>query len=216
LFGFTREPVAIVYNRAAFADRRLPQSRAELAGMIRDAPRFFQARVGTYDVGLSGVGYLFATQDATRDHQHFRLIESLGRAGTRVFCCTADMLDSTASGNLVLSYNLIASYAAARAALDDRIGIHFLDDYNLVLARTAFILRTAPNVPDAERFVRFLVSPEGQSVIARESGLSFALDTPTLGRKQFLDIRLGVGLLSYLDRMKKERFLTSWQAAMQP
>lgn len=237
LFGFTFEPIVMVYNRAAFADRALPRTRSELAGMIRDDPEFFRGRVGTYDIHLSGVGYLFATQDAQRGYQFSRLMESFGRADARVFCCTQDVLDRVASGELVYGYNMIGSYALGRVREDPRLGLYLLDDYTLVMTRTAFIPKTAPNKAAAVTFLEFLLSREGQEAIAaspqmvplmppdRSSALT-AVDPPLAdggadgGLQQqgrsLLPIRLGIGLLAYLDALKKEAFLADWRAAVQP
>lgn len=224
LYGFTYEPVAMVYNKAAFAGRRLPRTRSELAGMIRDEPDFFRGRVGTYDIRLSGVGYLFATQDAQRGYQFSRLAESFGRAHARTFCCTLEVVDRVASGELVYGYNVIGSYALGRAREDARVGIYLLDDYTLVMTRTAFIPESAPNKVAAAAFVDFLLSPEGQDTIASASSLlplvprsaaqrEMAETLGTEGRS-LLPIRLGIGLLTYLDKVKKDTFLADWSAAM--
>lgn len=226
LYGFTFEPVAMVYNRAAFSDRALPRTRSELAGMIRDDPGFFDSRVGTYDIHLSGVGYLFATQDARRGYQFSRLTESFGRARARMFCCTGEVLKRVASGELVYGYNVIGSYALSRANSDPRLGVYLLDDYTNVMTRTAFIPKSARNKAAAAAFIDFLLSPEGQATIASSSSLlplhftapekgPMATEMDTEGRSA-LPIRLGVGLLTYLDSLKKEVFLGDWKAAMQP
>ncbi|EIM76081.1 periplasmic iron-binding protein [Nitratireductor aquibiodomus RA22] len=226
LYGFTFEPVAMVYNRAAFAQRELPRSRSELAGVIRDDPGFFNGRVGTYDIHRSGVGYLFATQDAQRGYQFSRLTESFGRARTKTFCCTLDILNGVASGELVFGYNVIGSYALSRANSDPRVGVYLLDDYTNVMTRTAFVPKTARNKAPATAFIDFLLSPAGQSTIARHSSLlplhfsasdqeAPSPEMATEGRSA-LPIRLGIGLLTYLDRLKKKAFLADWEAAMQP
>ena len=165
LFGFTAEPVAMVYNAAAFEGRELPQSRSELAGMIRDDPAFFDGRVGTYDITVSGVGYMFATQDAVHGYQSTRLVETLGRAGARTYCCSGAMIEQVASGDLVLAYNVIGSYAEAAAAADPRVALHFFSDYTLVFARSAFVPDWSEVPEAAARFVAYLVSPEGQAAI---------------------------------------------------
>lgn len=225
LYGFTWEPVVMVYNKAAFADRSLPHTRSELAGMIRDDPDFFRGRVGTFDIHLSGVGYLFATQDAQRGYQFSRLAESFGRARARTFCCTRDVLERVASGELVYGYNMIGSYTLGVARKDERIGYYLLDDYTLVMSRTAFIPETAPNKRAAVSFVNFLLSPEGQAAIATSPELIPLLPeaniasghsaVPGTEGRSLLPIRLGTGLLTYLDRLKKEAFLADWSAAMQ-
>lgn len=223
LWGFTFEPVVMAYNRAAFAGRALPRTRSDLAGQMRDDPAFYNDRVGTYDIALSGVGYLFAAQDARRGYQFPRLVESLGRARAQTFCCTADIVGGVAEGRLVIGYNVIGSYALDHAARDPRVGLYILEDYGLVMSRTALVPRAAPAPALAQRFVAFLLSPEGQALIGQDGGLIpiAARDEAAApervaalvrGRPLF-PIRLGPGLLTYLDRAKRARFLTDWAAS---
>ena len=224
LFGFTQEPVALVYNRDAFADRQLPTNRSELASMLRDEPSFFDGRVGTYDVSLSGVGYMFATQDAQRGFQASRLVESMGRARARTYCCTGDMVDEVANGGLVLAYNAIGSYALERARVDPHLGILLLSDYALVFTRSAFVTKASDAKAAAGEFIRFLLSPAGQEIMVKRSSL-FPLVTDEDGSQSFfesrfegstslLPIRLRPSLLTWLDESKKQRFLRDWQASM--
>ncbi|MBO0904111.1 ABC transporter substrate-binding protein [Jiella sonneratiae] len=225
LFGFTEEPVALVYNRRAFSQRPLPATRSELAGMIRDDPRFFDGRVGTYDVGLSGVGYMFATQDAQRGFQASRLVESLGRAKAKTYCCTNDMVEKVADGTLVLAYNVIGSYALEQVQRDPRLGILLLSDYALVFTRSVLVTKASDAKPAASSFVRFLLSEAGQRLIGQRSSLfplvenlqegqSF-LETRFEGTTSLLPIRLRPSLLTWLDGRKKEKFLREWQASIQ-
>ena len=226
LWGFTFEPVVMAYNRAAFESRNLPRTRSELASQVRDDPAFYNARVGTYDVAVSGVGYLFATQDARRGYQFPRLVETLGRAQARTYCCTSLILDAIAKGELVYGYNVIGSYALDVIARDPRIGLYLLDDYSLALSRTAFVPDRAANPELAQRFIAYLLSDEGQAEIARAGGLLpiAALEEAAAPErvvelvrgKPLFPIRLGPGLLTYLDQMKKIRFLTDWAASFGP
>lgn len=216
LFGFTFEPVVVVYNKAAFDGIDLPRSRADLARLIRQRPDLFQQRIGTYDIGKSGVGFLFAAQDSIRGNQYFRLIESFGRADTRIFCCTSAILDRVASGELSLGYNVIGSYALAAADANPDIGILFFQDYSLAMTRTAFIPITAPSPDIAEDFIDFLLSPEGQAIIARESGLmpinrdiNAVLADDSLNIP-WMPIRLDPVLLTHLDQIKRQTFLENW------
>ncbi|ORE93341.1 periplasmic iron-binding protein [Stappia sp. 22II-S9-Z10] len=213
LFGFTAEPVAMIYNVDAFADRSLPRSRSELASMIRDAPEIYDRRVGTYDIERSGVGYMFATQDAARGYQSTRLVETLGRAGARTFCCTNLMIEEVASGRMMLAYNVIGSYALAAAEGDPRFAVHFLSDYTLVFARSAFVPVWAAAPDAAERFVAYLVSDEGQAAI--EAGGQLLPLAAAAGdaeaKASRMPVRLGPGLLTFLDQLKKARFLHEWR-----
>lgn len=225
LFGFTREPVALVYDREAFAGRDLPVSRSDLAGMLRDDPAFFDGRVGTYDVALSGVGYMFATQDAQRGYQASRLVESFGRAHAQLYCCTGAMIEDIVSRDLVLAYNVIGSYAGRMVKDNPRLGLLYLSDYALLFTRSVFVTRGAAHPLEAKDFVRFLLSEAGQStlrdessldpVVGENSGETSVPGSAFEGGAAFLPIRLRPDLLTWLDDRKKERFLRDWKASME-
>lgn len=224
LFGFTFEPAVIIYNSELFTPEYLPKEHRELANFIRDNAITLEGRIGIYDLRGSGIGYLFATQDAEQGMQSQRITEILGQSGVRTFCCTSDMVAATASGEISLAINVIGSYAMSLAAQDPRVGVHFLSDYNLVMARSAFIPKIAPNPAAAELFVRFLISEDGQHVVATQSQLipilevaeieSWAFSQLRAQKGSFLPIRLGPGLLTYLDNLKKSNFLEGWDASV--
>ena len=143
---------------------------------------------------------------------------------TAVHTHTKEMLEPLARGDLALCYNVIGSYAMAAAQRDPRIGVHFLSDYTLVMSRSAFILKTSRHKSEAIEFMKFLLSKEGQSSIARNSSLipidlsGVPEDSPLKGfdtnRLSFIPIKLGTGLLAYLDTVKKRNFLHDWESAM--
>ncbi len=89
LFGYTFEPAAVIYHRPTFEGQSLPETHAEMANFIRDNEDLLRAQIGYYDIRKSGAGYLLATQEARLSQQFFRIAESLGRAGVRVFAAQA-------------------------------------------------------------------------------------------------------------------------------
>ncbi|SNY93201.1 iron(III) transport system substrate-binding protein [Cohaesibacter sp. ES.047] len=218
LFGFTYEPIVLAYNKAAFKGYPLPKSHAELAELIISNINYFKFRVGTYDVNSSGAGYLFFTQDALQSNQIFRLIEALSRAQMRTFGFTAAILDAVASGELFLGYNVIGTYALERAKNDPNLGVLPFKDYTIVMARTAFIYKYSPNRDGAERFLEYLLSDQGQQVIADDSSLIPISPTlrrerlPKDGTNAYLPIKLGVGILTYQDSLKRQSFLEVWNS----
>ena len=225
LFGFTFEPAAMIYDRALFDAAELPRGHGELARFVRENERRLAGRIGTYDIVRSGLGYLYATQDAIQGQQSLRVAEALGRAEAQVFCCSSAISDALLDGRLALGFNVIGSYALARAKREPRLGVAFFEDYNLVMARTAFVPRAAPNKALAERYVGFLVSAAGQRAIARDSallpidrrvldGLDVGLELARLDGS-WLPIRLSPALLTYLDTLKRERFVQAWEEAIQ-
>lgn len=219
-FGFTFEPVVIAYNRAAFEGTSPPRSHEALVNALRTDPQRYANQVGSYDIRLSGAGYFFATQDDVVSSITGRMRESLARANTRIYCCTSEMLDDLASGELVLAYNMLGSYALARAREDARIGVILPEDYTLVMSRVAIVPKQSDAAEAAGTLVRYLLSREGQQVMAAQSDL-VALHPGVVGpssisaisddnQLRFHPIKVGQPLLTYQDPMKRERFIREW------
>ncbi|WP_035693576.1 ABC transporter substrate-binding protein [Azospirillum halopraeferens] len=216
-FGFTSEPVVIVYNRERLHESEVPQSRWDLAELLRTQPERFRGKVATYDVRASGVGYLFVTQDSKQSPAIWDLAREFGAVDVHLHDRSATILDAVAQGDLLIGYNLLGAYARARADRDDRIGIVMPEDYTLVMSRTAFIPRRAGNPGPARLFLDHLLSERGQRIIAGPSHL-YAIHPdvhgPTTLRAveaaapgPLRPIRMGPGLLVYLDASKRRLFL---------
>ena len=224
LFGFTFEPAVLVYDTGAITKDELPTSHRDLATFVRENEDRLRGRIGTYDIAESGVGYLYATQDSLQGPQTLRLFEVLGRADLRTYCCTAEMVAATARGELAFAFNAIGSYAAAQVESEPHLGLHFFDDYNLVMTRTAFIPKGARRPDIAAFFIEFLLSREGQRIIAEKTPLLPLVQdrdpTSRIGQEiearlgTFLPIRLTPGLLTYLDDLKRRNFLEAWTTSL--
>lgn len=220
LVGLTYEPAVSVYNRAYFADRPVPASRFALIDLLRESEDFV-GRVGTYDIEASGVGYLFAFQDALQASTWGRLVEGLGRNRARLFCCTAEILDRVADGRLFIGYNVLGSYALERAEEDPRIGLIFPEDYTLVLSRAAFVARTARAPALAEDFIAFMLSERGRKILSSDMRLLSPVDGEErlaalidADPQTLRPINMTPALLVGLDSAKREIFLEQWRAAL--
>lgn len=213
VFAFTAEPAVAVISRAAFAGMERPKTRQDLIALLRQNPEIFQDAIGTYDVRSSGLGYLFATQEARNSDTYWRLSELMGLRGTALYCCSAQMIDDVASGRLSMAYNVLGSYASGRIAHDDRLEILDLQDYATVMLRTVLIPATATQTASAGLFVDRLLQ-EGM----REQSSIWVL--PPLGAAEtpearaYGPIRLGPALLVYLDKLNRNAFLREWSDAM--
>jgi ABC-type Fe3+ transport system substrate-binding protein len=224
-FGFTYEPAVIIYNRALAPQLKRVGSRFELAKMLSEQSRSMRNRVVTYDPEHSGLGYLFATQDAARSEDFWYLARSLGDSGVQLMTTTSSMIDKVASGDALIAYNVLGSYALARARENPDLAITIPQDYCLVMSRIAVIAKAARNPQAAGQFVDFLLSREGQELIAGPaflyairadiSGEATAKSLRETANGPLIPIHFGPGLLVYLDRMKREDFLSRWQRAME-
>ena len=81
LFGVTREPAVIVYNRDLVPAAEAPRSRFDLIDLLRPADSRYAGRVATYDIEASGLGYLFAFADSQQATTFGGLIEAFARSG---------------------------------------------------------------------------------------------------------------------------------------
>jgi len=214
VFAFTQEPAVAVMSKQGFEGLRVPRTRDELIATLRENPERFQGRVGTYDVRESGLGYLFATQDSRQSESFWRMAEVMGRLHTRLYCCSGQMIDDVASGELALAYNVLGSYANKRLKDIDAAGVIVLGDYTNVMLRSALVPRSAASPDLGGRFIDFLTDGANRSVISGLTGLP-ALDPDILeAETAYRPIRLGPGLLVFLDQMKRRAFLRAWLSAM--
>lgn len=221
VFGFSFEPAVIVYNRQKVPAADVPRNRDQLIDLIRRKPDVYAGRVGTYDIAASGIGYLFGFYDAEQSSAFGRLIEALGRADARRFCCTGQLLSGIESGEVLIGYNLLGSYAAARMAEGAPIGIVLPSDYTLVLSRAAFLPARAKNPVSGQLFLDFLLSEKGQKVAAEsfhfsEKGpLPAGVEAPEGADLHgvFRPIPISPSLILVTDRQKRRHFLEQWQQA---
>ncbi|MCF6305123.1 MAG: extracellular solute-binding protein [Rhodobacteraceae bacterium] len=215
IFAFTQEPAVMIISTTAFAGITPPQTREELISLLRDNPEMFDGRIGTYDVRISGAGYLFATQDSRNSDSYWRLTEVMGRLNARLYGGSGAMIRDVASGQLALAYNVVGSYASSRLAEFPSLRIVQFSDYVNVMLRTALIPHNAQNPDQAGQMIDFLAELNARPELAKQTSLP-PIDAAQLrANSAARPIRLGPGLLVFLDRLKKENFLKNWVSSME-
>ncbi|MGZ3181957.1 MAG: ABC transporter substrate-binding protein [Telluria sp.] len=219
-WGTTYEPAAIVYNKRLVSDKEVPHTHAEFAKLI--ATDKFRDKVTTYDIEKSGVGFMFMTQDAQDNAQFPQLEQAFGTARVRVQSSTGTMLERISSGENLIGYNVLGSYALVRAKTDPSLGVVLPKDYTLVMSRVHFINKAAKHVNAAKLWTDYILSHRGQQVIANESKL-FAIRPDVKGETTSADLIAQVGeknlkplpinqtLLDYLQPAKRMAFLKRWK-----
>ncbi len=212
LFFFYPRTCGFGYFRRAFCRiGNTKKNREQLIDLLRVHPEIFDQRIGTYDVRTSGLGYLFATQDSRNTDSFWRLTEVMGRLNTQLYCCSGAMIDDVYQGRLALAYNVLGSYAENRLAYEPGITIVPMQDYVTVMMRTAFIPQNAQYPDVAGRMIDFLLSKPTQESLAETTGLPPVFDGASDKQKALRPIRLGPGLLVFLDRLKRQAFLRNWE-----
>ena len=219
-YGTTFEPAAIVYNKRLVDAKEVPQTHADFAKLITQ-PKF-KDKVTTYDIEKSGVGFMFMAQDAKENAQFADLEAGFGAAKVRVQSSTGTMLERISSGENLLGYNVLGSYALVRAKNDPSIGVALPKDYTLVMSRVQFINKAAKNVNAAKLWTDYLLSHRGQVVVANGAKL-FAIRADVTGETTSADLIKQIGaanvkpipvhpvILQYLEPAKRMAFLKKWK-----
>ncbi|MDA8746687.1 substrate-binding domain-containing protein [Litoreibacter sp.] len=215
VFAFTQEPTVLVISQAALEGLPVPTNRAGLIELLRAHPDVFDGRIGTYDVRVSGAGYLFATQDSRNTESFWRLTEVMGRLNARLYCCSGQMISDVSDGTLAIAYNVLGSYAQSR--LEDTPGIKIveMDDFVSVMLRTALIPVTAKSVQESGLMIDFLADLRNRPQLVAQTGLPPVEALQADEAPERRPIRLGPGLLVFLDTMRRQTFLRSWVSSME-
>jgi ABC-type Fe3+ transport system substrate-binding protein len=222
-FAFSLEPVVTVYNATLLEPNLRPSSRYRLLDLLRAHADRFVGKVGTYDPAVSGTGYLYLTQDIEQSPIVWELTRAFGNAGVRLFSTSSGIINAVASGDLLVGYNVVGSYAFARASTNAALEVVLPEDYTLVVPRTAFIAKRGRNPEFAGAFLNFLLSARGQQILVDRSALlpiRTDVEGPSmveLSRKTFRGarpVRMSPGLLVYVDSIKREKVLRRWRDAI--
>ncbi|MDE2371795.1 MAG: ABC transporter substrate-binding protein [Burkholderiales bacterium] len=224
-YGTTFEPAVIVFNRRNVPPAEVPHSHAELMALLAARHDKYLGRVTTYDIEKSALGFLFATQDAHVMHDYWDLARQLGRSAVQFDPETAAMVERIASGRAYIGYNLIGSYAVARARHDPAIGVVMPGDYTLVMSRIVLLSKEAPHPNAARLWLDYLLSARGQNLLAGRAGMA-ALRKDVQGEASSAHLRdglggsmkaitVGPGLFVYRDQAKQAEFLRRWRRETQ-
>ncbi|ETX13138.1 periplasmic iron-binding protein [Roseivivax halodurans JCM 10272] len=217
LWGITREPAVIVYNRDLVPPEEVPRSRFDLLDTLRNAPERYSGRIATYDIEASGLGFLFAYADSLEATTFGGLLEAFGRTNAVATCCSAEIMDAVSSGKYLIAYNILGSYAFGLAKRNPHLGIVAPSDYTLMLSRGAVLPRGARNRALAAQLVDYLLPPSGQDSL-RQANLNTDLDAllekgavpEGFGASQLRSIELSPKLLVASDRHKRLLFKEVW------
>jgi iron(III) transport system substrate-binding protein len=221
--GTTYEPISILYNKRLLKEDEIPKSHADLVRLLAN-PKF-KGKIVTYDPERSGVGFSYLTQDLKNNPKGFwDMAGALGRAGVKVYTSTGAMMEKVSSGEALLGYNIIGSYAFLKAKKDPSIGYVYPSDYTVVMSRVMFISKHAKNPNAAKLWVDYILSSRGQQVISDRADL-FSIrsdikgETTMAGLSKVLGggakpIPINSDTVEFLDQKKRLDFLKKWQQAL--
>lgn len=223
-YGTTYEPAVFIYNKRLVAPEEVPQDHAAFAKLITTKADKFKGKVTTYDIEKSGVGFMFVVQDAKYFAGMKDLEKGFGASSYKVYSSTGNMLEKVSSGEHLLGYNVLGSYALVRAKKDQALGVVLPKDYTLVLSRVMFIGKKAKNPNAAKLWTDYILSQRGQKLIGGDvelfsirSDVDAEYTAASLAKQVGSNIKpipVSADLVSYLDAKKRLEFLADWKAAV--
>jgi iron(III) transport system substrate-binding protein len=221
-YGTTFEPAVFVYNKRLVADAEAPQTHADLARLIQSKPEKYKNKVTTLDIEKSGVGYMFITQDAKVNPDFWNFAKDVQQSNMRVQSSAGIMLERIASGEQVLGFNILGSYANTRAKKDPSIGVVIPNDYVLIMSRVMFISKAAKHPNASKLWLDYVLSKRGQTVLANQSELyslredvaspQTAAELNKLRPGKLRPIPVSDALLEHLDQKQRLEFFKRWKS----
>ncbi|MBS0319116.1 MAG: ABC transporter substrate-binding protein [Proteobacteria bacterium] len=221
-WGTTFEPAVFIYNKRLVTGNEIPQDHAGFAKVLMADPAKFKGKVNTYDIEKSGVGFMFVVQDSKYYPGLRDLEKAFGKVDYRVFSSTGNMLEKVSSGEHLLGYNVLGSYALVRAKKDPSLGVVLPKDYTLVLSRVMFIGKQAKNPNAAKLWTDYILSQRGQKMIGSAVEL-FAVREDVDAEYTAAKLNKELGghakpipvnseIVTYLEPKKRLDFINGWKA----
>ena len=136
---------------------------------------------------------------------------------------TGNMLEKVSSGEHLLGYNVLGSYALVRAKKDPSLGVVLPKDYTLVLSRVLFIGKQAKNPNAAKLWTDYVLSAARTEADRRRRSscsrpqrrrrrIHGRVAQQATGRATSKPIPVSAEIVSYLDPKKRLDFLAEWKA----
>ncbi|GAA4328498.1 ABC transporter substrate-binding protein [Pigmentiphaga soli] len=224
-YGTTVEPLTLGYNTALMKKEDVPKTRAALTKYINDNAQALNGKVATFDPEKVGSGFLFHTYDLKHlGNSFWDLAKAFGKANGRLYSSTGQLREKLVSGEHILVFNLIGSYALDWAKTSPTLGVAFTEDYTQTFSRPLFITKDAPHPNAARLFLDFILSKDGQRAMAQGGIPSIRNDVGdgVLSIKQLdemahghlVPIHIDAALLEYQEPKKRTEFLRTWNKAI--
>jgi len=162
LYATTYEPLLIAYNKRYVQPGDVPATHGQLADMLVRGRETYRGKVSTYALDNPEFGSIGFQFDAATDTNFWKLARALEAVDVASLRTSAEVLDRVSAGTTLIAYNVAGSEALRRARRDPLVGVQFTQDYNLVLTRPMFIMKSAPHPHEAKAWLDFVLSARGQ------------------------------------------------------
>lgn len=220
-YAFTVEPLAMIYNKRLVAENEVPRTRDALLKLLENEPDKYKGKIVTIDPEKIASGLLYWSQETEITAKTWDTIRAFGKADVKLHTSTGAQLERVSSGESLLGYQIVGSYALIAAQKNDSLGVVIPEDYVMAVSRVMLIPKNAPHPNAAKLFVDYMLSKRGQELSAKRMFGTVRPDTievpsaiPVELKDKVRPIRVGPEALTYLDQAKRLNFLREWQKAL--
>lgn len=223
LYGTSVEPASILYNKTLLPAALVPKSRADLIRVLKENRDTLKGKVASFDPEKSGTGFMFATNDIRNTGNFWELVTAFGALDGKVYASSGAMKEKVVSGEQILAFNVIGSYAMNWVEENPNLGVVFQGDYTAAFSRVALVTKGAPHPSAGRLLLDFMLSQKGQDVLAGKGVPSIRADVPTGLNINTLNARVGGNLKpiavddklsEYADPKKRAEFFQTWRRSM--
>ena len=158
LFGYSASAVGVIYNTTVY-----PELSADWAGL---ADSQYADDIAIPDPEKSGACKDFLAGLVTGLDDGEAIMESWANNGLTVPGANAAALEAVTTGEKGILIAGVDYNAYSSIADGEPINIYYPESGTVVNPRPAMIMKTAPNMENAEAFIDFLFSDEAQQLVA--------------------------------------------------
>ena len=147
VYGTSIEPVAMLYNKNLLKPEWEPKTRADLVQLLKDHGTDLKGKVASFDPEKGGVGFLLATTGEHSTSSFWELARGFGAAEGKVYGSSGAMREKVLSGEQIIAFNVIGSYALQWIKESSVLGVNFATDYTAAFQRVASVTKGARATP---------------------------------------------------------------------
>ena len=223
LYANSVEPIAILYNKSALGAIAPPRTRADLIKMMRDNKDALRGKVASMDPEKSGTGFLFFTNDVREQADTWDLVAAFGATDAKVYGSSGNIREKLTSGEHAIAFNIIGSYALEWARKNPNLGVAMTSDFTAAFSRVVNISKGAPHPNAARLLVDFMLSKQGQTILATNGAPSVRTDVTDgvniarlneMAGGKLKPIAVDEGLLVYSDPKRRAEFFQQWKKTL--
>lgn len=223
LYATSIEPLGIIYNKRLLAQEDVPHSRAELLALLKSGK--VDHKVATSDP-TKGSAYFYHVTDDPLTGSYWELAQAFGKAYGKTYTSATALKEGVVSGENVLAFKVVGSYALDWIKTTPNLGLSFEKDAAIGFSRLIGRMKDAPHPNAGSLFIDFVVSKEGQGLLASKGFPSIRDDVATGLNIKSLNELVGGKLLpihlndtdiaSLIDARQRMAFSQKWNRTAAP